>query len=157
MAPSWVASVAKSSASNVSERLRGVKSTPALTNFDTSPHSDRSSPAELACVIFGLALLITLCGWWLYRQNYVLYYGDAQAHLNMSRSIIDSRTPGYDQLGTVWLPLLHLICLPLVQQDWLWSTGLAGTIPVALCFVLAGTFFYVAAREVFGCSAAAAA
>ena len=77
----------------------------------------------MAWVISSLALLIAICSWWLYRQNYLLYYGDAQAHLNISRSIIDSRTPGYDQLGTVWLPLLHVICLPLVRYDWLWSTG----------------------------------
>ncbi len=107
--------------------------------------------------MLSLALLITLCGWWLYRQDYVLYYGDAQAHLDISRSIIDSRTPGYDQIGTVWLPLLHLICLPFVANNWLWSTGLAGTIPVGLCFIVAGTFFYLAAREAFGFRAAAIA
>jgi hypothetical protein len=132
-----------------------VKSTTALTNSGASPHSDHALAAELACVISSLALLITVCAWWLYRQNYLLYYGDAQAHLNISRSIIDSRTPGYDQLGTVWLPLFHLICLPFVRNDWLWSTGLAGTIPVALCFIIAGTFFYLAAREAFGSRAAA--
>ena len=82
-------------------------------------------------------------GFWLYLQGYILYYGDAQAHLNISRSIIDSRTPGYEQIGTVWLPALHLICLPFVRNDWLWSTGLAGTIPVAICFVIAGTCFYL--------------
>lgn len=134
-----------------------MKSTPVLTNSGASPHSDKPGAAELVCVALGLTLLITFCGWWLYRGNYLLYYGDAQAHLNISRSIIDSRTPGYDQLGTVWLPLLHLICLPFVGNDWLWSTGLAGTIPVAFCFVAAGTFFYLAAREAFGFRAAAAA
>src|SRR4051812_3807662 len=157
MAPSWVASVAKSSASSGSGRLREAKSTPALTNSGTSPHSDHASAPELACVVSCLALLIAICGWWIYRQNYVLYYGDAQAHLNISRSIIDSKTPGYDQLGTVWLPLLHVICLPFVRNDWLWSTGLAGTVPVGLCFVAAGTSFYLAAGEVFGCRRAAAA
>ena len=127
-----------------------------MTNSGASPHSDRSTAAELACVISSLALLITICACWLYSRDYILYYGDAQAHLDISRSVIDSRTPGYDQLGTVWLPLLHVICLPFVGNDWLWSTGLAGTIPVAVCFVLAGTLFYLAARTVFGSRAAAA-
>lgn len=99
--------------------------------------------------------LIALTALWFYRQGYVLYYGDAQAHLNISRSIIDSRTPGYDQLGTVWLPVLHVICLPLIASDWLWSTGLAATIPVAICFVIAGTFLYLAARDAYGSSVAA--
>ena len=102
-----------------------------------------------------LCALIGCVAWWFYQQGYLLYYGDAQAHLNISRSIIDSRTPGYDQLGTVWLPVLHVICLPLVRYNWLWSTGLAGTIPTSLCFVVAGTFLYLAARDVYGTSMAA--
>jgi hypothetical protein len=126
-----------------------------LTNSDASPRFKTASPAELACVIGALTLLITICGWWLYRHDYVLYYGDAQAHLDISRSIVDSKTPGYDQLGTVWLPLLHVICLPFVRNDWMWSTGLAGTIPVAAFFVLGGTFFYLAARSAFGSRVAA--
>jgi hypothetical protein len=104
--------------------------------------------AALICVVAAAAA-------WFYACGYILYYGDAQAHLNISRSLIDSRTPGYEQLGSVWLPVLHLICLPLVGHDWLWRTGLAGTIPVALCLVAAGTFFYLAAREAYGSAGAA--
>ncbi|MBV9679063.1 MAG: hypothetical protein JO185_22190, partial [Acidobacteriaceae bacterium] len=107
-------------------------------------------------IALALGMLVGLAAWWFYRQGFILYYGDAQAHLNISRSIIDSRTPGYDQLGTVWLPVLHVICLPLVRYDWLWSTGLAATIPVGICFVIAGMFLYLAARDAYGNSVAAA-
>ncbi len=100
-------------------------------------------------------MLIACVVAWCFQHGWILYYGDAQAHLNLSRSVMDSRTPGYDQLGTVWLPLLHLICLPFVTNDWLWSTGLAGAIPVALCFVVAGTCFYLAAKDAYGSSLAA--
>jgi len=86
---------------------------------------------------------------WVYRHGYILYWGDAQAHLDAGRSLIDSRTPGYDQLGTVWLPVLHVLCLPLVANDSLWNNGLAGTIPVAICFIVAGVFLYLAAREAY--------
>ena len=103
-----------------------------------------------------LVLLAAIAGWWFFGRGYILYYGDAQSHLNLSRSIIDSRTPGYDQLGTVWLPVLHVICLPFVRNDWLWKTGLAGTIPVAACFVIGGAFFYMAARDAYGSALAAA-
>lgn len=97
-------------------------------------------------------MLALLAAFWCLRHQYVLYYGDAQAHLNISRGLIDSRTPGYDQIGTVWLPILHVICLPFVGNDYLWSTGLAGTIPVAFCFVAAGLFFFLAARDIYGSS-----
>ena len=33
-------------------------------------------------------------------RGWLLYYGDAEAHLNIARRIVDSRTPGYDQVGT---------------------------------------------------------
>lgn len=82
-------------------------------------------------------------------NGYILYYGDAQAHLNISRSIIDSIHPGYDQIGTVWLPLLHVLCLPLVGNMHLWSTGLAGAIPVGACFVLMGVCCFAVAKHVF--------
>jgi hypothetical protein len=129
-----------------------------LRNSGDSPRSRRLIAAlETALVSLLLALLITAAAAWFFRHGYLLYYGDAQAHLNASRGIIDSHTPGYGQIGTPWLPLLHLICLPFVRNDWLWSTGLAGTIPVALCLVTAGTFFYLAAREAYGNSLSAIA
>jgi len=103
-----------------------------------------------------LCVVAAVAGWWFFRNGYILYYGDAQSHLNISRTIVDSRTPGYDQLGNVWLPVLHVICLPFVGNDWLWRTGLAGTIPVAACLIIAGTFFYLAARDAYGSAAAAA-
>jgi hypothetical protein len=115
----------------------------------SSKDSPRSNSAEFAAVFGFLAAVIALAAAFFYCRGYLLYYGDAQAHLNISRSILDSRTPGYDQLGTVWLPLLHLLCLPFVQSTSLWHSGLAGTIPVACCFVIAGLCFYYAAREAY--------
>jgi Gpi18-like mannosyltransferase len=128
-----------------------------LKNFGDSPRSEAgASWREVVSVALFASVLIGLAAWWLFRKGYILYYGDAQAHLNISRSIIDSKTPGYDQLGSVWLPVLHVICIPFVANDWLWSTGLAGTIPVAVCFVASVAFFYLAAREAYGGALAAA-
>jgi hypothetical protein len=117
-----------------------------LTSSGVSPLSNRR---ELAAVILSLILLIAGFTVWLLQRGYILYYGDAQAHLNISRGLFDARSPGFDQLGTVWLPSLHLLALPFVQNDWLWTTGLAGAIPVAGCFVVAGTCLYLAARQIF--------
>ena len=94
---------------------------------------------------------------WFHQHGYLLYYGDAQAHINIARRIIDSRTPGYEQIGTVWLPLPHLLMLPFVGNDQWWRDGLAGGIPAAICFVTAGMFIFAAARRAWRSSAAAAA
>ncbi len=120
------------------------------------PIFNRRVAAEAGAVAVFLAVFIGLAAFWFFGHGYILYYGDAASHLNISRSIIDSRTPGYDQLGTVWLPLLHVICLPFVRTDWLWRTGLAGSIPVGFCFVLAGTCFYLSARFAYKDALAAA-
>ena len=129
-----------------------------MKNFAASPRSEKlAGLAEAGAVVLGLAVLAAVAVWWCYSRGYILYYGDAQAHLNISRSIVDSRTPGYDQIGTVWLPLLHVLCLPWVGNTWLWSTGLAGSIPVSLCFVIAGTCLYFAAKENYRTSWAAVA
>jgi hypothetical protein len=66
-----------------------------------------------------------------YPKGYVLLYGDAVAHLAIARRILDARYPGIAQLGTVWLPLPHLLMLPFVRDMTMWQTGLAGT-PMSL-------------------------
>jgi hypothetical protein len=97
-----------------------------------------------------LCLLSIAAAAWTLRNGWTLYYGDAEAHLNIARSVVDSRTPGYYQLGTVWLPLPHVLMLPFVSNDAWWRSGVAGAIPSAACFVLAGVFLFAATLRVFG-------
>ncbi len=112
---------------------------------------------EVPAVAVLLAALSAAAVDWVHRRGYTLYYGDALAHLNIARRIVDSRTPGYDQIGTVWLPLPHLLMLPLVSEDSLWRSGLAGAIPAAACFVAAGAFLFAAVRRALSSRTAAAA
>lgn len=76
----------------------------------------------------------------------LLAFGDAAAHLNIARRIIDSQTPGYEQIGTVWLPLPHILMLPFVRVDDWWRSGLAGAIPAATAFVVAATLLFASVR-----------
>jgi hypothetical protein len=92
-----------------------------------------------------------------YSKGFLLYYGDAAAHVNIARRIVDTRTPGWEQIGSVWLPLPHLLMAPFVRSKFLWMTGLAGSIPSGFCFVVAGLLLFLAARRVYGDGAAAAA
>ncbi len=70
-----------------------------------------------------------------YRENSLLLYGDAVAHINIARRVFDSRTPGYLQLGTVWLPLPHVLDIPFVVNNWLWRTGIGAAIPSMVSYV----------------------
>ena len=61
-----------------------------------------------------------------FQQGDVLLYGDAVAHTNIARRVIDSRTPGLLQLGTVWLPLPHLLMTPFLVSREMWQRGVGG-------------------------------
>ena len=73
-----------------------------------------------------------------YRARETLLYGDAVAHLNVARRVIDSRTPGPLQLGTVWLPLPHVLTIPFISNHWLWQTGVGGSVISLIAYVLGG-------------------
>ena len=70
-----------------------------------------------------------------FRRGDVLLYGDAVAHINIARRVFDSRTPGLLQLGTVWLPLPHLLMIPFLFSNWMWKTGMGGSIPSMTAYV----------------------
>jgi hypothetical protein len=109
----------------------------------------------LAILAPALALIAAAVVSFSLSRGYTLYYGDAEAHLNIARSVIDSRTPGPAQLGTVWLPLPHLFMLPFARNDAWWHSGLAGAIPPAGCFVLAGVFLFASVKSALASRAAA--
>jgi len=94
--------------------------------------------------------------WFVYAHGWMFFYGDAEAHWDIARQILDSQTPGYDQIGTVWLPLPHLLLMPLARVDAWWRNGLAAAIPSAASFVIAGGFLFSAVRRIFDSTAAAA-
>lgn len=77
-----------------------------------------------------------------YKYGDVLLYGDAVAHINIARRVFDSKTPGLLQLGTVWLPLPHLLMIPFLISDEMWRRGIGGSIPsmVAYVFGVVGMF-----------------
>jgi hypothetical protein len=71
-----------------------------------------------------------------YKWGQLLLSGDAVAHINIARRVFDSRTPELQQLGTVWLPLQHLLTIPFIISDAGWSSGIGGAIPSMAAFVL---------------------
>jgi len=87
-------------------------------------------------------LLGVLAAWWYARADLTLSHYDAKAHLVVARRIIDSLTPGWVQIGAVWLPLPHLLALVPVQWDYLYRTGAFGVGLSVACF--AATVYAVA-------------
>ena len=87
-----------------------------------------------------IAAMVSIAAFFYYlRRDDLLLYGDAVAHINIARRVIDSRTPGLLQLGTVWLPLPHLLMLPFLISKWMWRTGIGGSIPSMIAYVFSVT------------------
>jgi hypothetical protein len=105
-----------------------------------------SSAAGLA-LISGLSLAAWAVVW---HNNLVLAYNDAVSHLNIARRVIDNLQPGLAQIGTVWLPLNHLLYLPLIWNDWAWRTGFAGSIASMAAYVIAVAGVFCTVRLLTG-------
>src|ERR1017187_1706992 len=90
----------------------------------------------LFTLLIGALSIAALFFYYIHRQ--LLLYGDAVAHINIARRVVDNRHPltSYGQLGTVWLPLQHIAMLPFVWIDALWRSGIAGSIPSMVAYIV---------------------
>ncbi|MBB6142434.1 hypothetical protein HNQ77_000372 [Silvibacterium bohemicum] len=98
-------------------------------------------------VAWSVLLLSLLALSYCYSRSLLLLYGDAVAHLAIARRIIDSIEPGFRQMGSVWLPLPHLLLIPFVWRLEWWQSGLAGAFPSMGAYVLGAAGIYRLARQ----------
>ena len=114
------------------------------------PQAKPASTSDTDLFLVGqLAAAISIGSFFYYlRHGDLLLYGDAVAHINIARRVFDSQTPGPLQLGTVWLPLPHILMMPFIVSRWMWQTGIGGAIPsmIAYLFSVLGVFLLV--REI---------
>ena len=104
--------------------------------------SRHSSP--LPRLLASAAALVGAAAWVVFfRQGLILSHYDAKAHLVVARRVFDNLTPGWQQIGAVWLPLPHLIDLLPAQIDFFYRTGLFASVVSIACLA---TTTYAAAR-----------
>ena len=104
---------------------------------ESSEYPPRLSFRPDGVVAVCIAAVTLAALYFFYSRGLTNIYGDAIAHMEGARRIFDSLTPGYEEIGSVWLPLFHLLAAPLALSDFLWRTGLAGSI--VSCAAFAGT------------------
>jgi hypothetical protein len=123
-----------------------------VTPLIISDHApSRRPPARLVLTperfarLIALAALLFGCwaAWAYHRAGLTLSHYDAKAHLVVARRVVDSITPGWRQIGAVWLPLPHLLDLLPVQVDAFYRTGASA---VAMSVVAFGLAVYATAR-----------
>ena len=100
-----------------------------------------ASVAAISSVIIVNAFLYLL-----YRDQTFVHI-DAIAHVNKARGLFDNIEPGLRQLGTVWLPLPHILAAPLAAIDPLWRSGAAGSLLSVVCFVGNSLFLFLIGIE----------
>jgi hypothetical protein len=77
-----------------------------------------------ARLVLAIAIgLGSFAAWHYSRLGLTLTHYDARSHLVVARRVVDSLTPGWRQLGAMWLPLPHLLNLVPVQWTWNFRTG----------------------------------
>ncbi len=92
----------------------------------------RTPPLAFIAAVIVAAVGATL---WSAHTHSMLLYGDARSHLDVARHVTDGLRVGLTQLGSVWLPMPHLLMVPLVAINPLWHSGAAGAIVSGLAFV----------------------
>jgi hypothetical protein len=102
----------------------------------TSPPPKSNWDSEVRLLLW-LATCVSVMSFLFYfKRGEVLLYGDAVAHINIARRVFDSKTSGLLQLGTVWLPLPHLLMIPFLISNEMWQRGVGGSIPSMAAYVL---------------------
>jgi hypothetical protein len=103
-----------------------------------------STASNLPRLLAALAALSGSAAWVVFfRQGLVLSHYDAKAHLVVARRVFDNLTPGWQQIGAVWLPLPHLLDMLPVQVDVLYRTGLFASMISIACLAITS---YASAR-----------
>ena len=78
-----------------------------------------------------------------YFNGLGLAYNDARSHLDIGRRVVEGLKPGFAQLGSVWLPLPHLLMVLTVWNDFMWHSGLSGALQSMISFVATGYLIYL--------------
>lgn len=78
-----------------------------------------------------------------YLNGLGLAYNDARSHLDIGRRVVESLKPGFAQLGSVWLPLPHILMIPTIWNDFMWHSGLSGAIQSMVSYVATGSLVFL--------------
>lgn len=97
----------------------------------------------LTLIVLTLILVATATWYGFYQNGLGLAYNDARSHLNIGRRVVEGLKPGLAQIGSVWLPLPHLLMVPTIWNDFFWHSGLAGAIQSMGSFVITGVLVYL--------------
>ena len=97
---------------------------------------------EVLCILIFLSVLSIVTFTVNLQNGLGLSYNDARSHLDIGRRVVEGLKPGIAQLGSVWLPLPHILMIPTVWNDTMWHSGLSGALQSMISYVATGGIIY---------------
>jgi hypothetical protein len=107
------------------------------------PTRDRGTTllVALGALVLSAAAVVYFAG-----QHAILGLRDTYSHLEISRRVVAGESPGITQLGSIWLPVPHVL-QALFAWNWtLYRTGLAGSFVSMAAFVACTVLIYKIVR-----------
>jgi hypothetical protein len=94
-------------------------------------------------ILFYLLTMLSIVSFLYYYANGLgVAYNDARSHLDIARRVVENLKPGFAQLGSVWLPLPHLLATLTVWNNFMWHSGLAGALQSMIAYIATGILTY---------------
>ncbi|MFA9288652.1 MAG: hypothetical protein ACEQSA_02120 [Weeksellaceae bacterium] len=97
---------------------------------------------HLHLLMFLVTVISVYCFVHFLQNGLGLAYNDARSHLNIGRRVVEGLKPGFAQIGSVWLPLPHVLMIPTIWNDFMWHTGLAGALQSMIAFIATAYLIY---------------
>lgn len=94
-------------------------------------------------LITALSILSVALFFYYLENGLGLKYNDARSHLDIGRRVVEGLKPGLAQIGSVWLPLPHLLMVPTIWNDFFWHSGLSGALQSMVSFVVTGILIFL--------------
>lgn len=102
---------------------------------------------SLDLTVFALVAISVYSFIFYYQNGLGLAYNDARSHLDIGRRVVEGLNPGVAQLGSVWLPLTHILMALTIWNDFMWHSGLAGAVLSMIAFVGTGVLIFLFLKE----------
>lgn len=94
-------------------------------------------------LIVGVTLTLSVAAFVYFSSQGVLFgHRDSISHLMIARRAVAGDSPHLLLLGSVWLPLQHLLMLPFIWITPLYYSGVAGALAGGIAYVVMAVFIY---------------
>jgi hypothetical protein len=128
--------------------------TQAASSEPLTKNNGQETHNKALIIIITIAAILSLAAFlYFYKNGMTNLYGDGIAHVNIARKVVDSPDDSlwqrYVQIGSPWLPLQTVLMLPLVANEWLWRTGVAGSLLSMFCFVVTAISIFQLAKNLY--------